>query len=152
MRATRERCRERAREVNGDPGERCLVDNLRDKRDRALKKKCAYRDITCAILLFLRNVASTMTAARVESVQMTMGKDQLIVDVNAARAAEITSATNRTGGVSLDADLDDPRFRIRPYQQIIASCTGAFITSIFGEFVLPLLPIHIYGIILLFIL
>ncbi|XP_028050352.1 solute carrier family 25 member 40 isoform X1 [Monomorium pharaonis] len=28
-------------------------------------------------------------------------------------------------------DLDDPRFRIRPYQQIVASCTGAFITSVF---------------------
>lgn len=30
-------------------------------------------------------------------------------------------------------DLDDPRFRIKPYQQIVASCTGAFITSIFGK-------------------
>ncbi|KAI4495603.1 hypothetical protein M0802_008615 [Mischocyttarus mexicanus] len=28
-------------------------------------------------------------------------------------------------------NLDDPRFRIRPYQQIIASCTGALITSVF---------------------
>ncbi|KAG7207699.1 hypothetical protein KM043_009317 [Ampulex compressa] len=30
-----------------------------------------------------------------------------------------------------DIDLDDPRFRIKPYQQIVASCTGALITSIF---------------------
>ncbi|XP_076684047.1 mitochondrial glutathione transporter SLC25A40 isoform X2 [Andrena cerasifolii] len=30
-----------------------------------------------------------------------------------------------------DLDLDDPRYRIKPYQQIVASCTGAFITSIF---------------------
>lgn len=28
-------------------------------------------------------------------------------------------------------DLDDPRFRIKPYQQVVAACTGAFITSIF---------------------
>lgn len=26
-------------------------------------------------------------------------------------------------------DIDDARFRIRPYQQIVSSCTGAFITS-----------------------
>lgn len=32
-----------------------------------------------------------------------------------------------------EIDLDDPRFRIRPYQQMIASCTGALITSIFGK-------------------
>ncbi|XP_046419053.1 solute carrier family 25 member 40-like [Neodiprion fabricii] len=30
-----------------------------------------------------------------------------------------------------DIDLDDPRFRIRPYQQMVASCTGALITSLF---------------------
>ncbi|XP_043275994.1 solute carrier family 25 member 40-like [Venturia canescens] len=30
-----------------------------------------------------------------------------------------------------DVDLDDPRFRIKPYQQMVASCTGALITSIF---------------------
>ncbi|XP_015114422.1 solute carrier family 25 member 40 isoform X1 [Diachasma alloeum] len=29
-----------------------------------------------------------------------------------------------------DIDLDDPRYRIRPYQQMIASCTGALITSL----------------------
>ncbi|OXU28947.1 hypothetical protein TSAR_009805 [Trichomalopsis sarcophagae] len=28
-----------------------------------------------------------------------------------------------------DIDLDDPRFRIKPYQQMIASCTGALVTS-----------------------
>lgn len=28
-------------------------------------------------------------------------------------------------------DLDDPRYRIKPYQQVVAACTGAFITSIF---------------------
>lgn len=33
--------------------------------------------------------------------------------------------------ISPNIDLDDPRFRIRPFQQIIASCTGAFITSVF---------------------
>lgn len=32
-----------------------------------------------------------------------------------------------------DIDLDDPRFRIKPYQQMIASCTGALITSFVGE-------------------
>ncbi|KYN32286.1 Solute carrier family 25 member 40 [Trachymyrmex septentrionalis] len=32
---------------------------------------------------------------------------------------------------SSNVDLDDPRFRITPYQQIVASCTGAFITSVF---------------------
>ncbi|XP_076299072.1 mitochondrial glutathione transporter SLC25A40 isoform X2 [Lasioglossum baleicum] len=30
-----------------------------------------------------------------------------------------------------DLDLEDPRFRITPYQQILASCTGAIITSVF---------------------
>lgn len=30
-----------------------------------------------------------------------------------------------------ETDLDDPRYRIKPYQQMIASCTGALITSIF---------------------
>lgn len=30
-----------------------------------------------------------------------------------------------------EINLDDPRFRIKPYQQIIASCTGALITSLF---------------------
>lgn len=34
-----------------------------------------------------------------------------------------------------DIDLDDPRFRIRPYQQMIAACTGALITSFFGKLV-----------------
>ncbi|XP_017890823.1 solute carrier family 25 member 40 isoform X1 [Ceratina calcarata] len=28
-------------------------------------------------------------------------------------------------------DLEDPRFKIKPYQQVVASCTGAFITSFF---------------------
>ncbi|XP_029046830.1 solute carrier family 25 member 40-like [Osmia bicornis bicornis] len=28
-------------------------------------------------------------------------------------------------------DMDDPRFRVRPYQQVVAACTGAFITSMF---------------------
>lgn len=30
-------------------------------------------------------------------------------------------------------DMDDPRFRIRPYQQIAASLTGASITSLFSK-------------------
>ncbi|XP_043603357.1 solute carrier family 25 member 40-like [Bombus pyrosoma] len=38
---------------------------------------------------------------------------------------------NKLSGIPPNMDLDDPRFRVRPYQQIIASCTGAFITSIF---------------------
>ncbi|XP_063989521.1 probable mitochondrial glutathione transporter SLC25A40 isoform X2 [Diachasmimorpha longicaudata] len=29
-----------------------------------------------------------------------------------------------------DIDLDDPRYRIKPYQQMLASCTGALITSL----------------------
>ncbi|XP_034945100.1 solute carrier family 25 member 40-like [Chelonus insularis] len=32
---------------------------------------------------------------------------------------------------NLDIDFDDPKFRIKPYQQMIASCTGALITSVF---------------------
>lgn len=30
-------------------------------------------------------------------------------------------------------DLDDPRFRIKPYQQISSSCTGALMTSLMSE-------------------
>ncbi|XP_043464181.1 solute carrier family 25 member 40-like [Leptopilina heterotoma] len=30
---------------------------------------------------------------------------------------------------TVEIDLDDPRFRIKPYQQMIASCTGALFTS-----------------------
>lgn len=40
---------------------------------------------------------------------------------------------NKISNMSMEIDLDDPRFRIKPYQQIIASCTGAFITSVFGK-------------------
>jgi hypothetical protein len=32
-----------------------------------------------------------------------------------------------------EIDLDDPRYRIKPVQQMIASCTGALITSFFGN-------------------
>jgi len=42
---------------------------------------------------------------------------------------------NKLNNISSNVDLDDPRFRIRPYQQIVASCSGAFITSVFGKFV-----------------
>ncbi|XP_011883525.1 PREDICTED: solute carrier family 25 member 40-like isoform X2 [Vollenhovia emeryi] len=38
---------------------------------------------------------------------------------------------NKLNAMSSNVDLDDPRFRIKPYQQIAASCTGAVITSIF---------------------
>ncbi|EZA55939.1 Solute carrier family 25 member [Ooceraea biroi] len=38
---------------------------------------------------------------------------------------------NKLSSIPPNMDLDDPRFRIRPYQQIVASCTGAFITSVF---------------------
>lgn len=41
---------------------------------------------------------------------------------------------NKLSNVSPNVDLDDPRFRIRPYQQIVASCSGAFITSVFGKY------------------
>lgn len=30
-------------------------------------------------------------------------------------------------------ELDDPRFRIRPYQQIASSCTGGILTSLFSK-------------------
>lgn len=30
--------------------------------------------------------------------------------------------------------LDDPRFRIRPLQQVVSACTGAMITAIFSKF------------------
>lgn len=31
-----------------------------------------------------------------------------------------------------DLNIDDPRFRITPVQQMAAACTGALITSFFG--------------------
>ena len=34
----------------------------------------------------------------------------------------------------VEIDLDDPRFRIKPYQQMVASCTGALVTSVFGKY------------------
>ncbi|XP_078042984.1 mitochondrial glutathione transporter SLC25A40 isoform X2 [Augochlora pura] len=37
---------------------------------------------------------------------------------------------NKLTNIPPDLDLDDPRFRIKPYQQIVASCTGACITSV----------------------
>ncbi|XP_033332635.2 mitochondrial glutathione transporter SLC25A40 isoform X1 [Megalopta genalis] len=37
---------------------------------------------------------------------------------------------NKLTNIPPDVDLDDPKFRIRPYQQIVASCTGACITSV----------------------
>lgn len=30
-------------------------------------------------------------------------------------------------------DMDDKRFRIRPFQQMLSSCTGALLTSILSE-------------------
>ncbi|XP_011642375.1 LOW QUALITY PROTEIN: solute carrier family 25 member 40-like [Pogonomyrmex barbatus] len=38
---------------------------------------------------------------------------------------------NELSNLSPNIDLDDPKFRIKPYQQVVASCTGAFITSVF---------------------
>lgn len=38
---------------------------------------------------------------------------------------------NKLSSLPPGIDLDDPRFRIKPYQQIVASSTGAFITSVF---------------------
>lgn len=46
---------------------------------------------------------------------------------------------NNTRDTSPEIDFDDPRFRIKPYQQILASCTGALITSIFGNVMIQLL-------------
>lgn len=40
---------------------------------------------------------------------------------------------------TVEIDLDDPRFRIKPYQQMIASCTGALITSMIGNICFPFL-------------
>lgn len=31
-------------------------------------------------------------------------------------------------------DYDDPKYRITPFQQAAASCTGAVITSLFGMY------------------
>lgn len=39
------------------------------------------------------------------------------------------NALRRTG-LTMQYDMDDPRFRIRPYQQVVSSCTGALITSL----------------------
>lgn len=30
-------------------------------------------------------------------------------------------------------DIDDPKFRTTPMQQVVAACTGAIITSLFGK-------------------
>lgn len=35
-------------------------------------------------------------------------------------------------------DMDDKRFRIRPYQQILSSCTGALFTSVMSKFTFKL--------------
>lgn len=36
----------------------------------------------------------------------------------------------------VNTDIDDPKYRIKPYQQMIASCTGALFTSVIGNFLL----------------
>ncbi|XP_053669482.1 probable mitochondrial glutathione transporter SLC25A40 [Anopheles marshallii] len=36
-----------------------------------------------------------------------------------------------TASVAAGEDMDDSRFRIRPYQQILSSCSGALVTSLF---------------------
>lgn len=53
---------------------------------------------------------------------------------------------NESGGIKTDEmspeaemetvvyDIDDARFRIKPYQQIVSSCTGAFVTSMSSKF------------------
>lgn len=33
-----------------------------------------------------------------------------------------------------DIDYDDPKYRITPFQQAAASCTGALLTSLLGSF------------------
>lgn len=45
---------------------------------------------------------------------------------------------NRNGDEFV-VDMDDKRFRIRPHQQIMSSCTGALLTSLFSKF--PFKPI-----------
>lgn len=37
-------------------------------------------------------------------------------------------------GQEFTIDMDDKRFRIKPHQQIMSSCTGALITSLFSKF------------------
>lgn len=34
----------------------------------------------------------------------------------------------------INNNVDDPQFRIQPYQQIFSSCGGALITSLFSKF------------------
>lgn len=36
-------------------------------------------------------------------------------------------------GQDIVLDMDDKRFRVRPYQQILSSCTGAILTSLFSK-------------------
>ncbi|XP_023247859.1 solute carrier family 25 member 40 isoform X2 [Copidosoma floridanum] len=47
------------------------------------------------------------------------------------KSATPSAVWKMTGIKFNEVDLDDPRFRISPYQQMIASCTGALITSFF---------------------
>lgn len=44
----------------------------------------------------------------------------------------MTDTSSRTESLPLPgADIDDNRFRIRPYQQVLSSCSGALVTSLF---------------------
>lgn len=37
-------------------------------------------------------------------------------------------------GLLHSIDMDDKRFRIRPYQQMLSSCSGALLTSLLSEY------------------
>lgn len=46
---------------------------------------------------------------------------------------------NKIRNTSVDTEsLDDPRFRIRPLQQVASACTGALITACFSKKRIPL--------------
>lgn len=45
----------------------------------------------------------------------------------------IYTFTDRNGQVH-SIDMDDKRFRIRPYQQMLSSCSGALLTSLLSEY------------------
>lgn len=46
--------------------------------------------------------------------------------------------------MSVTFDVDDPRYRITPSQQMLSSCGGALVTSVLGRFGLLYLPPFLY--------
>lgn len=45
-------------------------------------------------------------------------------------------------GIEYHADMDDKRFRIKPYQQMLSSCSGALLTSLLSEWLSPIFAIN----------